>query len=49
MSVPKIKFVGSVEFEIWTFVWRKLKRRHPFDFFFNLNTNLQGYLSASPT
>ena len=25
MFVPKMKFVGSVEFEIWTFVWRKLK------------------------
>ena len=28
MFVPKIKFVDSVEFEIWTFVWRKFKRRH---------------------
>ena len=23
-----MKFVGSVEFEIWTFVWIKSKRRH---------------------
>ena len=28
MFVPKMKFVGSVEFEIWTFVWRKLKWGH---------------------
>ena len=35
MFVPKMKFVGSVEFEIWTFVWRKLKWRH-FDFLTNL-------------
>ena len=24
----KMKFVGSIEFEISTFVWRKLKSRH---------------------
>ena len=23
--VPSTKFVGSIEFEIWTIVWRKLK------------------------
>ena len=28
MSVPKMKFVGSIEFKTWTFVWRKLKWRH---------------------
>ena len=28
MFVPKMKSVGSVEFEIWTFVYRKLKWRH---------------------
>ena len=26
--VCSLKFVGSVEFEIWTFVWRKPKWRH---------------------
>ena len=26
--VPSTKFVGSIEFEIWTIVWRKLKWRH---------------------
>ena len=26
--VPSMKFVGSIEFEIWTIVWRKLKWRH---------------------
>ena len=29
MFLPKKKFVGSVEFEIWTIVWRKLKWRNP--------------------
>ena len=28
MFEPKMKFVGSVEFGIWTFVWRKLYWRH---------------------
>ena len=28
MFVPKMEYVGSVEFEIWTFGWRKLKCRH---------------------
>ena len=37
MSIKKIiikkpKLVGSIEFEIWTFLWRKLKWGHPFDF-----------------
>ena len=26
--LSKMKFVGSVEYEIWTFVWRKSKWRH---------------------
>ena len=26
--VPSTKFVGSIVFEIWTIVWRKLKWRH---------------------
>ena len=26
--VPSTKFVDSIEFEIWTIVWRKLKWRH---------------------
>ena len=26
--VPSTKFLGSIEFEIWTIVWRKLKWRH---------------------
>ena len=28
MFVPKMKFVAPVEFEIWTFVWRKPKWIH---------------------
>ena len=28
MFVLKMKFVGSVEFKIWTFVWRKSQWRH---------------------
>ena len=28
MFVPKMKLVGSVEFKIWTFVWRNLKWHH---------------------
>ena len=28
MFVPKMKFVGSVEFEIWAIVWRKLNWCH---------------------
>ena len=31
--VPSTKFLGSIEFEIWIIVWRKLKwqwRHHPF-------------------
>ena len=27
MFVPKMNFVGSIEYEIWTFVWKKLKWR----------------------
>ena len=26
--VPSTKFVGTIEFEIWAIVWRKLKCRH---------------------
>ena len=38
--VPSTKFVGSIEFEIWTIVWRQLKWRHlPFEFHEILNTN----------
>ena len=42
--VPSTKFVGSIEFEIWTIVWRKLKWRHymtssPISILWNLNTN----------
>ena len=32
MFIPKMKYVGSIEFEIWTFVWRKLKGRHHYPF-----------------
>ena len=28
VMVPSTKFVGSIEFEIWTIVWRKLKSCH---------------------
>ena len=28
MFVQKMKFVGAIEFEIRTFIWRKLKRCH---------------------
>ena len=28
MLVPTMKFVGFIEFEIWTIVWRKRKLRH---------------------
>ena len=41
--VPSTKFVGSIKFEIWTIVLRKLKWRHndlsSFRFLWNLNTN----------
>ena len=38
MFVPKVKFVGSIQFEILTIVWRKLKGTYHlwisrFDFF----------------
>ena len=54
MFVPKMKFVSAVEFEIWTFVWRKLKWRHHdviirLIFLWNSTTNLQrAYLSGIP-
>ena len=35
MFVPKLKSVGSVEFEIWTFLYRKPKWRH-YDVIINL-------------
>ena len=45
--VPRMKFVGSIEFEMWTIVWRKLKWRHnnvimtssSIQILWNLNTN----------
>ena len=41
--VPSMKFVGSIEFEIWPFVWRKLKwwimTSSPIWLLWNLNTN----------
>ena len=49
--VPSTKFVGSIEFEIWTIVWRKLKWRHyhQIDFLWNLTTNRpRVYLSDIP-
>ena len=48
MFVPKMKFVGSVELEIWKFVWWKPKwRHHPCDFYEIFNANLQrAYLSG---
>ena len=39
--VPSMKLVCSIEFEILTIVWRKLKwRHHLFNFCLNSNTNL---------
>ena len=52
--VPSIKFVCSIEFEIWTIVWRKLKWRHNdvityLFFLWNFNTNRpRVYLSDIP-
>ena len=50
---PSTKFVGSVKFEIWTIVWRKLKWRHndviTHSIFMKLNTNRpRVYLSDIP-
>ena len=28
IGIPSLKFVGSIEFEIWTIIWRKLKWSH---------------------
>ena len=47
MFVPKMKFVGSVEFEIWTLVWRKLKWRHqPLYFYEILIQIFKGHILA---
>ena len=45
ISVPRKKFEGSIEFETWKIVWRKLKGRHNDTitnsiFFLNLDINL---------
>ena len=41
--VPSTKFVGSIEFEIWTIVWRKLNdvvmTSSHIEFLWNFNTN----------
>ena len=46
MFVPKMKFVGSVLFEIWTLVWRKPKWRH-YDVITNLILMKFTYKSAN--
>ena len=46
MFVPKMKSVGSVEFEIWTFVYRKIKWRH-YDVITHLILMLFTYISAN--
>ena len=45
--VPSVKFVSSIEFEIWKFVWRKpLMTSLTIRFLWNSNTNLpRAYLS----
>ena len=55
MFVPKIEFVGSVEFVILTFLWRKRKLRHydvitNFIFIeFKYKSAKSSYLSGIPT
>ena len=46
-----MKFVGSVEFEIWTFVWRKQNdvtmTSSPFDFYETLVQIFKGHIKVA--
>ena len=50
--VPSTKFVGLIEFEIWTIVWRKLKWRHndviTYSTFFKNTNRPRVYVSDIP-